>query len=121
MSASALTPWIADALIVLGVAVMTLGVVGIYRMPDLFTKLHAASKSAFLGVCSFLIAVAASGDPTMAGRAALIALLLLFTTPVAAHEIAKAAARGRRAPLDVAAPVLVRKAEMPPPSTPPAG
>lgn len=72
---------------------MTIGVVGVYRMPDIYTKLHAASKSVFLGVCSILVAVAASGEPAFAARAALIGMLLVLTTPVASHEIARAAAR----------------------------
>ncbi|MFT4038567.1 MAG: monovalent cation/H(+) antiporter subunit G [Thermomicrobiales bacterium] len=84
---------VADAFIVLGLVVMTIGVIGIVRMPDVYTKLHAASKSVFLGVCSFLVAVSFSGDPGIIARAVLIGVLLVFTTPVAAHEIARAAAR----------------------------
>lgn len=84
---------VADAFIVLGLVVMTIGVIGIVRMPDVYTKLHAASKSVFLGVCSFLVAVSLSGDPGIIARAVLIGVLLVFTTPVAAHEIARAAAR----------------------------
>lgn len=91
MSVGALAPWIADAFILLGVGVTSLGVFGILRMPDVYSQLHAASKSVFLGVGSFLVAVAASGDPGIVGRSALIGILLLATTPVAAHEIAKAA------------------------------
>ena len=95
MSPGALAPWIADALILLGMSVITLGVFGIARMPDVFTKLHAASKSVFLGVCSLLVAISMSGDPAIMARSLLIGVLLLLTTPVAAHEIAKAAARER--------------------------
>ena len=88
-----LVPWIADGLILLGVIVMTIGVVGIARMPDVFTKIHAASKSVFLGVCSILVAVSLSGEPSLIGRAVLIAAFLLLTTPVAAHELARAVVR----------------------------
>jgi multicomponent Na+:H+ antiporter subunit G len=84
---------ISDAFILLGLAVMTIGVIGIFRMPDVYTKLHAASKSVFLGVFSLLIAVSFGGNPEIVARAALIGILLVFTTPVAAHEIARAAAR----------------------------
>lgn len=84
---------LADGFILLGAVVTTIGVVGMVRMPDIYTKLHAASKAVFLGVCSFLVAVIDSGDPSIIARAVLIALLLLLTTPVAAHEIAKAAVR----------------------------
>jgi multicomponent Na+:H+ antiporter subunit G len=93
VTVQAIVPWIADGLIVLGMAVMTIGVVGVLRMPEIYTKLHAASKSVFLGVCAFLLAVVASGDPAIIARVVLIGMLLVFTTPVAAHEIARAAAR----------------------------
>jgi multicomponent Na+:H+ antiporter subunit G len=76
-------------------------VIGIIRMPDIYTKLHAASKSVFLGVCSFLIAAATMGDPAYVARVVLIGLLLILTTPVAAYEIARAAAREQFSPADL--------------------
>lgn len=36
-------PYVADALVILGVFVMTVGVYGAIRMPDTYTKLHAMS------------------------------------------------------------------------------
>lgn len=91
---------ISSAFLLLGLAVMAIGAIGIVRMPDVYTKLHAASKSVFLGVCSLLIAVSFSGDPGIIGRAVLIGLLLIFTTPVAAHEIARAAAQEQLARIE---------------------
>jgi multicomponent Na+:H+ antiporter subunit G len=93
VTVAAWVPWLSDALVLLGLTVMTIGVVGIVRMPDIFTKQHAASKSVFLGVCSILVAVAISGNLAFTARAVLIGALLIMTTPVAAHEIAKAAAK----------------------------
>jgi multicomponent Na+:H+ antiporter subunit G len=93
VTAAAWVPWISDALVLLALIVMTIGVAGIVRMPDIFTKQHAASKSVFLGVCSILAAVGLSGDFAFTARVVLIGALLILTTPVAAHEIAKAAAK----------------------------
>lgn len=93
MTIETLVNWILDGLILLGVVVMTIGVIGIYRMPTLYLKLHAASKSVFLGVCSILVGVMDSGDPAIITRALLIGVLLILTTPVAAYEIARAATR----------------------------
>jgi multicomponent Na+:H+ antiporter subunit G len=90
---SDVVPWVADGLILLGSIVMTIGVIGMVRLPGVFLKQHAASKAVFLGVCSFLVAVMASGDAAIIARAALIGVLLILTAPVAAHEIAKAAVR----------------------------
>jgi multicomponent Na+:H+ antiporter subunit G len=93
----ALAPWLADALVLLGALVMTIGVAGVIRMPDVFTKIHASSKSVVFGVCSFLLAAFITGDNEIRARVVLIGMLLVLTTPVAAHEIARAAVRERDA------------------------
>ena len=88
---AALLPWLADALVLLGVGIMTVGVYGVIRMPDLYTKLHAASKAAFLGVISLAAASTVTGDPAIVARVLLIGVLLLLTTPVASHAIGRGA------------------------------
>jgi len=85
--------WIADALVLLGVVVMTIGVYGVFRMPDVYTELHAASKAVFLGVIALLAASVATSDWAIIARAVLIGVFLVLTTPVAAHVIALAAYR----------------------------
>jgi multicomponent Na+:H+ antiporter subunit G len=86
-----MSAWIADALIVAGLVVMSLGVYGIVRFPDVYTQLHASSKAAFLGVSLLLVATALGGGPSILARVVLIVALLAITTPVAAHAIAQAA------------------------------
>lgn len=81
----------ADALVVLGLLVTTLGVVGMFRMPDTYTRLHATSKAVFLGIIAFLVASLATRDAAIASRALLIAVFLILTTPVGAHVIARVA------------------------------
>ncbi len=90
---------VSDALVVLGVAVMTIGVYGVFRMPDVYTQLHAASKAVFLGVISLLLASIATRDAAILARATLIAVFLVLTTPVAAHAIARGAYR-REEPME---------------------
>lgn len=80
----------ANVLVVVGVVVVTLGVVGAYRLPDVYTQLHATGKAVFLGVMAFLVASFAAGDGAIAARAALVAGFLVLTTPVGAHVIARA-------------------------------
>ena len=90
-------PYLADALVFLGVFVMTVGVYGAIRMPDTYTKLHAMSKAVFLGVVSLCASSAVTGDPAITYRAILIASFLLLTTPISAFVIARAAfLRGER-------------------------
>jgi multicomponent Na+:H+ antiporter subunit G len=87
------TAVISDALTLLGLAILTIGVYGIVRLPDVYTQLHAASKAGFLGVASLLAAAAIEGNAAIIARAVLIVALLALTTPVAAHAIARAAHR----------------------------
>ncbi len=84
-------PWVADALVILGVAIMTVGVYGVVRMPDLYTRLHAASKSVFLGTISLVLASMVTGEAAIVARVLLIGVLLLLTTPVASHAIGRGA------------------------------
>jgi multicomponent Na+:H+ antiporter subunit G len=91
MDVSELTPWIADALVVFGVGIMTIGVYGVFRMPDVYLQLHAASKAVFLGVIMLALATFVTGQTAIIYRVILISVVLLLTTPVSAHTIAFAA------------------------------
>lgn len=79
-----------DLLIGVGLLLTTLGVVGIYRMPDVYTQLHASGKAAFIGTLAFLAAATVAGKGAVDAKAILIALFLVLTAPVAAHVIARA-------------------------------
>lgn len=83
--------WVADGLVVLALVVMTIGVVGLRRMPDVYTQLHATSKAVVLGVVGILLASTASREPAIISRALLIGVFLLLTTPISAHVVARAA------------------------------
>lgn len=87
----ALALFVADALVALGVFVMTLGVYGMIRFPDTFTRVHGAAKGVFLGVIVLCLATAFTGDPDIIFRLALISVFLLLTTPVSSHVIARSA------------------------------
>ncbi len=77
--------------IISGLLILTLAVYGMLKMPDIYTRLHAASKAAFLGILPFLLAASLSGEPATITRSLLIALFLLLTTPVSAHVIGQTA------------------------------
>jgi len=79
------------ALVFLGALVMSIAVYGLIRMPDVYTQLHAASKGAVLAVIPILVAAMLSGDGAVISRAILVAVFLLFTTPIASSAIGRAA------------------------------
>lgn len=66
--------------------------IGLLRMPDLFTRLHAASKAGVLGTGLILLGTAlAAADLATTLRAALSIAFLMLSTPVGAHLLARAA------------------------------
>lgn len=79
-----------------GGAFAMVGALGLVRMPSLFTRMHAASVTDTLGAGLILLGlVFQAGFTLVALKLAVLALLILFATPVATHALAKAAlARG---------------------------
>ena len=90
-------PWLAvicAILAALGGLLMLIAAVGLLRMPDLLTRMHASSKAATLGAALILLAVGLwFGEAAIGVRVVLIVLFLLVTAPVAAHAISRAAYR----------------------------
>ena len=81
-------------LALLGAALVAVACFGLVRLPDLFTRMHASTKPATLGVSLIVVALAVhSGDLGIGVRALMIVLFFLLTAPVAAHRLGHAAYR----------------------------
>lgn len=80
-------------LLTIGMFFMFVGSLGIIRMPDLFMRMSATTKSATLGVSFTLLAAALhfAGDLGNATRIIATIVFLFITAPVAAHMIGRAA------------------------------
>lgn len=91
--------YIAALLVVLGAGFSLIAAVGVLRLPDLYTRLHAASKAGAIGAGLIFLAVAvASLDGAVILRALLGIVFLLLSTPVSAHLLARAAYRSGETP-----------------------
>ncbi|GAB3049939.1 Na+/H+ antiporter subunit G [Acinetobacter apis] len=79
--------------VLLGSTFMLIGSIGMIRLPDLFARLHAPTKSSTLGLGSFLIAAMIyAGFHGHIGFPELIMTFLAFITgPVSANLMAQAA------------------------------
>ena len=78
-------------LLILGAIFTLLAAIGVVRLPDLYTRMHAASKAGAVGGGLILLAVAVvSMDAAVALRAIIGVIFLLLTTPVSAHLLARA-------------------------------
>lgn len=79
--------------LIIGAFFMLVGGIGIVRLPDLFMRLHAPTKSSTLGLGSFLMAaIIYSAFYGRFGFAEILITLFAFiTAPVSANLIAQAA------------------------------
>ena len=84
--------WVTGCLAVAGATLVLLASIGIVRMPDLFTRMQAATKASTLGLgCVVVAAAIAFSDPSPVVRAVSIAAFVMLTSPVSNHVIARAA------------------------------
>ncbi|MDX8352069.1 monovalent cation/H(+) antiporter subunit G [Cognatiyoonia sp. IB215182] len=68
--------------------------VGVLRLPDVLTRMHASTKAGTLGSSLILIGGAILyGDAAVTVRVVAIILFLMLTAPIGAHMIGRAAAR----------------------------
>jgi multicomponent Na+:H+ antiporter subunit G len=82
---------LAAALVVGGVFFGFVATVGLIRLPDLYARLHAASKSDTLGSVLALAGTAVVlGVGTESMKLIFLLLFLFVTSPTAAHAIARA-------------------------------
>lgn len=73
------------------------GTVGLVRLPDLFSRAHAASKCDTVGAGSVLIALALLGGPAASDlKLLLLAALITVTGPTTAHVLVRSAHRRGR-------------------------
>ena len=87
-----MSDWLVAGLLLLGGSLMLLAAVGVLRMPDVFTRMSAATKASALGVGCVLLAVAVHfADLGVTTRVVLVIAFVLLTTPVSAHRIGRSA------------------------------
>jgi multicomponent Na+:H+ antiporter subunit G len=79
--------------IVVGVIFSVLGVVGILRLPDTYTRLHASGKTSTLGIL-FICVGTGFIIPMAFLKLLALAIFIVFSGPVGSHAIAAAVHRG---------------------------
>jgi multicomponent Na+:H+ antiporter subunit G len=78
-------------LLIVGVIFSMIAAVGVLRFPDLYTRLHSASKVGTMGISNIVLAAAIHfNDPGVSVRVILVIAFVLLTAPVAAHMISRA-------------------------------
>ena len=87
-----LVDWVALGLVASGVVFAFAGVLGIIRLPDVYTRAHATSTADTLGTVLTLGGIALVATGTGPRLKLLLLVIFMFTTsPTAAHAITRAA------------------------------
>ena len=74
-----------------GLFFFLVGTIGLYRLPDVFTRLHATTKSDTLGAGLIILSVMIyMGFDIIVLKLFLILMFIWITNPTAAHIISKA-------------------------------
>ena len=94
MSGGEVADDIGDVVILGGALWSLIAGIGLLRLPDVLTRMHAATKPQVLGLLMMLLGVALRlRDANDITTLILVGLFQTWTVPVAAHMVARAARR----------------------------
>lgn len=86
-----------------GSSLIMLAGIGVVRFPDLYARMHAATKATTMGIALIAIASSLALDG-VAGKIALAVALILVTSPSSAHLMGRAAYRVEGVDLQIDGP-----------------
>ena len=85
-----------------GIFFIVVGSIGLLRLPDVYTRLHAAGMTDTMGAGLVLIGLSFQAGLTLITvRLLLIWAFLLFTSPIGTHALARAALHGKVEPIRI--------------------
>jgi len=92
MTAELIAHYVAGAFLAVGSFFLIVGAVGLLRMPDVFTRMHATSVGDTLGAgFLFLGMMIEAGFTLVAVKLLIILVLFFFTGPLTTHALARGA------------------------------
>jgi len=99
---------IGGGLIILGAFFYVVGAIGIYRMPDVFTRMHAAGISDTAGAGLLIFGMMClAGFSLVTVKLAIILGVIFFTSPIATHALAQAALHAGLEPILASKKILI--------------
>jgi len=84
--------YLAKALMVIGTALLFVAAIGVNRLPDFYTRAHAATKPDTLGLISLMLGLSIyHGFDLSSVKMLLIVVFVALANPAATHALGKAA------------------------------
>ena len=81
---------LADIFLLIGAVFIAIGSLGLLRMPDIYNRLQAGTKTATLGTMSLLLGIGIH-YPGWWPKLLVLAIFVLFTNPLGSSTIARTA------------------------------
>ena len=86
---------VAAILMLSGAVIAVIAAVGLHRLPDVYARMHVATKPATLGITLCLAGAALRVDGPTATKLVVAIIFQLVTTPAAGHLLGRAAHAAR--------------------------
>lgn len=87
--------YLADTIVLFGLVAMTIAVIAMARIPDIYARLHIVTKGIVIGVTVVVLGTAVASEGWGITRAVLVGAFLVLTAPVSAHALARLEAERR--------------------------
>jgi multicomponent Na+:H+ antiporter subunit G len=96
---------IGAVLVLLGALLCLVAAIGLVRLPDVLSRMHAATKPQTLGLLVLLTGLGLTlRDLRVTGLLVLVAALQMLTAPISAHLVSRTAYRSRQFRTDLTVP-----------------
>ena len=94
-----LLSWLSGISLLLGTAALIVGALGLVRLPNLFSRIHAVGMMDTAGVAFITLGMLIhEGFSLISVKLAVVGVFLFFTSPIATHAVARVAHRSGFSP-----------------------
>jgi multicomponent Na+:H+ antiporter subunit G len=98
-----LLSWLSGGALLLGTAALLVGALGLVRLPNLFSRIHAVGMMDTAGVAFITLGMLIhEGFSLVSVKLAVVGVFLFFTSPIATHAVAQVAHRSGFSPVSPA-------------------
>ena len=95
-----LLSWLSGGALLLGTAALLVGALGLVRLPNLFSRIHAVGMMDTAGVAFITLGMLIhEGFSLVSVKLAVVGVFVFFTSPIATHAVAQVAHRSGFSPV----------------------
>ena len=106
-----LLSWLSGGALLMGTAALLVGALGLVRLPNLFSRIHAVGMMDTAGVAFITLGMLIhEGFSLVSVKLAVVGVFLFFTSPIATHAVAQVAHRSGFSPVSPASKKRATKA-----------